>query len=264
MNTSRRIISFILALTMIFTLGATAFAGSDDSGELPYDEYVAEGYKVCDDPSDMLSYVLIDGHEAAPVRIVKATLKQDGKTTNAYLIGLVGIETQKHQVNVFANAVPSALNIENDYTIFVKQVLADNVPKGANIIFCGHSLGGMVAQQLIADPEVKDNYNIIATLTAGSPYIITRGREGALNRICDKYDCVPYLSAATLFMPVTQVKTQIAEDGGYFFDPNGAHNYSYRREAVWGRYDALGNADGDAVITFNYSSLMTFGRIPND
>lgn len=255
----KKFVSIILAVIMLSAFTCVlAFAKTDKI------EYDASGCKVCKNPADMLNFVLADGHESAPVRVVRATLKQGGKTTRVYLVGLVGVEMNWKQVNVFKNTLPSAVSKENPYTEYVKEILSENVPKGSNLVFCGHSLGGMVAQQLIADKEVKDNYNVVATLTAGSPYIIEKDREGALNRICDRFDAVPYLSAATLVMPVTQVKTQIVEDGGYFFNPSGAHNLSYRETEIWGDYDALGNLDGDATITFYYVNLMKFGRIPND
>ena len=255
----KKTVSTLLAIIMLTSVFCVfAYAKTDKI------EYDASGCKVCKDPSDMFNFVLADGHEAAPVRVVRATLKQGGKSMRIYLIGLVGVEMNHKQVNVFKNTLPSAVSKENDYTKYVKEILDENVPKGSKLVFCGHSLGGMVAQQLCADKWVKDNYNVISTLTAGSPYIIEKNREGDLVRLADKFDAVPYLSAATFVKLFTQLRDRFVEDGGYFFDPSGAHNLSYRESEIWGGYDALGNPDGDATITFYYVNLMKFGRIPND
>lgn len=245
------VILLVLITVLITTIPGFAFV----------EGYVAKGRKVCTNPADMLNFVCCEGHETAPIRIVRGTLKRNGISKKIYLVGLVGVELNIKQENNFFNTIPSAVSVDNNYTKLIKKVLKENVPKGANIVFCGHSLGGMVAQQIIADKQVKDDYNIISTLTAGSPYIIETGREGELHRICDTSDAVPYLSAATFVAPYTQFTDREVVDGGFYFKPDSAHNISYFKPEIWNEYDALGVKGGNASITFNYSTLMQFGKV---
>lgn len=256
----KRLVALLVAVMMFvsaFCLQAFAYDAS-------FIGYVAEGKKECMDPSDIFNFVLAGGHESAPIRIVPAKLNQGGEERDIYLIGLVGVETQKNQVNVFATTIPAAFNKENIYTKLIKETLKDKIPAGADIVLAGHSLGGMVAQQIAADKEVKDNYNIITTITAGSPYIMTKDREGTLVRLCDKYDAVPYLSPATLVRLDLQLGGfRIARDCGYFFNPDGAHNLSYRQTEYWNDLDALAVKDGDSQIYFDYADIILVGRVPN-
>ncbi|MCR5149884.1 MAG: hypothetical protein K6B52_01505 [Clostridiales bacterium] len=246
-------------ISILLTLLIFLFAGISAPAKTNTVEYDATGEKVCTNPADIFNFVLCDGHKAAPIRIVKASLSQNGSSNDVYLVGLVGIEMNPKQENVVRNAFPAAFSIENGYTRLIKKTLFENIPQGSDIVFAGHSLGGMCAQIVNADNEVKSAYNIVATLTAGSPYIIVKDREGILNRICDVYDIVPYLSAATFVMPSTQIKTQIRENAGFVMNPDKAHNISYRLERVWGAYDALGFKNGDAKISFDFDDLTTFG-----
>ena len=254
---SKRVTAFLLAFVMLVSaFSVQAFAKGPG-----YDDYIDEGAKVCDDPSDMLSFVLAR-HLEAPIRIVEAKLIKDGAETDIYLIGLVGVEMNGKQVNTVGNAFKSGFSKPNAYVDLLKEVIKDNIPEGSNIVFCGHSLGGMVAQQVSADNEIKENYNILCTLTAGSPFIVTDEKEGELHRICDKNDIIPYLSVALVKARNALMNERSVEDGGYFFDPDGAHNRSYRREAVWGEYDAVGVKGGSTVITFDYETLQTYGYVP--
>lgn len=254
----KRVLALILAIIML----SACFCFNASAADASFLNYEAKGVKTCTDPSGIFNYVLCDGHESAPIRIIPATLKQDGKTTRIYLIGLVGVETQKGQVNVFKNTIPSAFNETNPYTELIIKTVKEKIPAGSKIVFAGHSLGGMVAQQVIADPELTDNYDILYTITAGSPYIMVKGeREGELNRLADKYDAVPFLSPATFVSPIKQFGQRHTEDGGYFFNPDGAHNLSYRRTEIWDGYDAVGVKDGNATITFNFANIILVGRV---
>ncbi len=69
--------------------------------------------------------------------------------------------------------------------------------RGSNLVVTGHSLGGMVAQQVAADSTIKKNYNVLNTVTFGSPLINGFQREGTVKRLGDTSDPVPYLSLTT-------------------------------------------------------------------
>ncbi|MBR2731967.1 MAG: hypothetical protein IKD72_08300 [Clostridia bacterium] len=218
------------------------------------------GFQTCTDPSDMLNFVLNDADKCPPIRIVEAKLKEDGRSKWVYLLGLVGTDTVKGQVNNLDACFKSAFNKDNDYLQLVKATLFDVVPRGSTLVIAGHSLGGMVAQQLIADPEVKAAYVIRGTVTAGSPLILVKAeQEGSLHRMVDRFDIIPFLSAATLVNFRAQYNDCAREDGGWFFKPDEAHNISYRTKSEWKDYDIFGVKGGEASLTFDYADILIFG-----
>lgn len=243
----KKLISLVMALVLAFSFSASAFAKS--------------GKKTCTTVSDTIKFVIYDGKKTAPpISVTKAKLAQDGAEKTVYVIGLLGTESNKGQVNNIDNCFLAFLCLDNSYTKLVKQVIKENIKKNSSLIIVGHSLGGMVAQQVVCDKEIKENYNIIGTVTAGSPYIITFAKpEGTVNRLADLGDFIPKLSLATILLPITQFATPIYANGGYLLDPDGAHNKSYIDENVWGEYDVLGNKDGGAKLTFYSSDTVLFG-----
>ena len=86
---------------------------------------------------------------------------------------------------------------DNRYIQNVRAAILNNVPAGSNLLVTGHSLGGMVAQQVAADSQIKSNYNVLNTVTFGSPLIDGFQREGTVKRLGDTSDPVPYLSLTT-------------------------------------------------------------------
>ncbi len=207
------------------------------------------------------AFVIVSKEFTVPVRLVPAELTENGETENVWLVALLGVKPVKGQVNVTKNTFPAAFNKSNPYYDFVKALLLEKVPAGETLVFACHSLGGMVAQQLRTDPELKAAYEIRNVVTCGSPYIMVKEAEaeGVLHRMADKFDAVPFLSPATLVCLSKQLGTAHREDGGYFFDPDGAHNLSYSRAEIWGGYDALGVPGGSAALSFDPGAVQSFG-----
>ena len=243
----KRIFSALLCVLLLFLCCAGALA--------------EEAPAVFTNAAETNAFVLMGKDFTTPVRLVPATLTKNGETENVWFAALLGVKSVKGQVNVTKNTFAAAFNRTNPYYDFVKQVLLENVPAGEKLVFACHSLGGMVAQKLRTDAELKETFEILNTVTAGSPYIMVKEAEaeGELHRLADKNDAVPFLSPATLVCLHKQLGTAHREDGGYLFDPDGAHNLSYLREEIWGGYDALGVPGGDAVIRFDASAVQSFG-----
>ncbi|MCH5197690.1 MAG: hypothetical protein J1E34_02180 [Oscillospiraceae bacterium] len=221
----------------------------------------AEELEVFENAAELMSFVLVSKEFTTPVRIVPAVLSENGEETEIYLVSLMGVKSNIAQVNSSANLFAAAFNMDNPYSDFVKDVIFENIPEGSSVVFAGHSMGGMIAQHLRADADLIENYEIVHTVTSGSPLILTGSAktEGGLVRLCDKFDLIPLLSPATLFCFSKQIKTATREDGGYLFNPDGAHNLSYMRSDVWGSYDALGIKNGSASISFSSSLVSSFG-----
>lgn len=62
-------------------------------------------------------------------------------------------------------------NLDNPYIKAVVKAMKKNIPAGSDVVFYGHSLGGMIAQEAAADKTIKRMYNVTNTVTFGSPLI---------------------------------------------------------------------------------------------
>ena len=126
-----------------------------------------------------------------------------------------------------------------------------------NVFLFGASQGGMIAQQIAGDSTIKANYNILNTVTFGSPLISLGSREGTVKRLGDKNDFVPALSVQSVFIPLWSYIGLNKENGGYS-NPITAHKESYGRADVWGRYDVTGTKNGSAKLTLDLSTRQFF------
>ena len=186
-----------------------------------------------------------------PIIITEGTLKVDGKSCDIYLVTLTGLEipTLTPQTTDIITTGQAGLELSNDFERNVRRVMKAEIPKGANIVLAGHSLGGMVAQQVAADKAMQKRYNILNIVAYGSPVMFNGQIEGTLKRMGDVNDPVPYLSANTFTNWEVQNGTLQKEDSGLGIDITfAAHRNSYFSEKTWGKYDVLGFKGGDATI----------------
>lgn len=198
-----------------------------------------------------------------PVSITRATMGAGGERTDVYIVGLSGTDAARY--NDDGQSVGWITNLLigigvsgyfNDYTAGAKEAMRETIPAGATVIFAGHSLGGMVAQQLAADPWVKSTYNVDHTVTFGSPKIAVGLREGEVQRLGATGDPVPLLSVASFILP----GGLNIEDSGYI-NPLDAHVKSYLEVGTWGAYDAKGYERGGTIFTYDERDV-SFHRIP--
>lgn len=186
-----------------------------------------------------------------PIIITEGTLKNGNEQCDIYLVTLTGLEvpTLTPQTTDVVTTGQAGLELSNDFERNLRRVMKEAIPKNANVVFAGHSLGGMVAQQIAADTSVQKRYNILNIVAYGSPVMFKGQIEGTLKRMGDVNDPVPYLSAETFKDFEVQDGTLQKEDSGLGLDITfAAHRNSYFHEECWGKYDVLGFKGGNATI----------------
>ena len=183
------------------------------------------------------------------VAIYEAELYTDGAAPeDVYCVlckGLDFSEFDPTQPRSYASCVKVALSNENNaYTKALVSLLEQFVPAGSKLVLIGHSLGGMVIQQVIAQNGVKERYEILNSVAIGSPYILTKtAKEGTLRRMVDCVDPVPYMSIPLLSNPY--IGNACKEISG--LSPL-VHFRSYKDGECWKAYDCLGNKNGSAYL----------------
>ena len=248
---AKRSVSFLtkfLAIVMIVCMllgGAVAYAATTRTFTTAPEIYqlVRDGY---------------NGGEKGPISIVKGTLKSGWSSKTVYLVTLSGTELVFNQSTEAITDLLSGFNLQSPYYHNVVSVITQNSPRGSNLILAGHSLGGMIAQQVSADPSVKAGYNILNVVCFGSPLLAAGFREGTIRRLGDVSDPVPYLSGNLFVTPFRAVLGLNRENGGYGIQAITAHKESYKRADVWGKYDVTGTKYGGATLTLDLSTRVFY------
>lgn len=267
----KKIWKWVLCLAMTAAVTGSAFlpsmtakaAETEGTNTTVYDtscdmaKYIYQGYYHCDTGVNPDSNGPI---AIAPAKLVTKNAFGKEVKKDVYIVGLAGTEFIFNQPRGVITDLQVGFEQDNFYIREIRKVVTRVVPKGANVIFTGHSLGGMVAQQASGDKVLKARYNIINTISFGSPLINPVGREGQVKRLGDTADIVPYLSAQSVVRPIRQIAGLNREDGGYAKkDFAEAHMRSYLREDVWGDYDVLGVKGGNAKILIDESQIESYG-----
>lgn len=236
----------VLCFLLMFSAGASA----DGPGKT-----VSETLK-CSTLRETSDFIF-DGYPNE-IAVLPVQLTENGETRTVYLASAMGMGFSLKKANNPVAAFFTAFNVKTKYFKIIKKIIIENVPENSELILIGHSMGGMVMQQIRSDKELTAKYEIIKTVTIGSPYIMTSAKkqEGTLSRFGDSYDLVPKLSPAIFFSRKNHKNVTI-EDGGFTGDRDAAHNRSYRYADVWDAYDALGVRDGDAYFEYDTGSIVT-------
>lgn len=193
-----------------------------------------------------------------PISITKGTLKSGFSSKTVYLVTLSGTELVLNQSTGVLTDLLSGFNLNNVYYANTVNIIKANVPKNANLIIAGHSLGGMIAQQVAADSGIKSRYNVLNTVCFGSPLLAAGSREGTVRRLGDVSDPVPYLSGSLFNNTIWAIMGLNREDGGYGIRGITAHNQSYFRTDLWGRYDVTGTKYGSAKLILDLDTRVFY------
>ena len=232
-----RLIAVALIAVMLMS-GLTAFADVDN-GRIENAKDMAE-----------LVYKGYNKGAQGPISITQGKLyyKNSRNYQDVYVVALSGTEVATeaclNQSTFILTDLFAGFNLDNAYYHNVVQAICQ-LDEGSKLILAGHSLGGMVAQQVASDPTIKAKYDVLYTVTFGSPLLSVGRREGKTVRLGDWTDVVPYLSINTLATPI-QTLVGLTRAHGTYLNPISSHMKSYARCNVWKKYDALGNYKGTA------------------
>lgn len=194
-----------------------------------------------------------------PILITKGVLKTGTETQDVYLIWLSGTETVDGQDTSVAVTDKNAYaDKTTNYFKSVLRTIRKDVPQGSHLIFAGHSLGGMIGQQIAGYSFIKKKYNVRTVLAFGSPPVGSIRCEGKAVRFADSSDIVPTLSYEYGNGLVDTGDKVISKDGGYGGDKGTSHSNSYKRADLWGMFDVLGVENGDAKVTLNLSTTKYY------
>ena len=236
MKKSFRVLSSLLAVLLLLS-ALTCFAGATNNVTFT-------------NAPEVYTYVR-DGYNQGtlgPISITKGTLKNGSSSKTIWLVTLSGTEIALNQSTEVVTDLLSGFNLESAYYRNVVNTIVANVPKNANLIIAGHSLGGMIAQQVAANSTIKNRYNVLNTVCFGSPLLSAGSREGTVRRLGDVSDPVPYLSGSLFNNTLWAIMGLNRENGGYGILGIHAHNLSYARTDVWGAYDVTGTKNGNAKL----------------
>ena len=269
MKKYRRILSVVLVLVMLLGMTVSASAAEADNETLisaVQAQLNAKKTVTFTNAAELARLVQIGysyRQPNGPISITKGTLTTKSwfttTTKTVYVICLSGTDLAFNQTTGVATDLLVGFEQDNLYLRNVRNAIVNNVPKNANLVIAGHSLGGMVAQQAAADSTIKSRYNVLNTVTYGSPLISGLSREGTVRRLGDTRDVVPYLSVSTLTALVWQAAGLNRENGGYgAAQVVTAHCESYQRAAVWGAYDVTGTKNGNAKLTLDFATTKFY------
>ncbi len=189
--------------------------------------------------------------DCSPYKIRKAVLSAPGcGDMNVWVIGLRGTNGSMNRKDPLGIPVclRSGCSRENIFFSLVKDAIKKEIPAGENILYIGHSLGGMVSQQLGADEELNSIYRTLNVLTLGSPYVLFKGSKCPLHRMAEKADIIPYVCSLAAFGNHFMGNVTY-ESGGYYFNFLGAHCDSYAKSEVWRKYDCFGIENGGRCLS---------------
>ena len=199
--------------------------------------------------------------QMGPISITQGKLvNKAGRSQKVYLVTFSGTELVANQSTDVIADLLSGFNLNNPYYYNAVKVIRANIKPGSKLVLAGTSLGGMVAQQVAANPTIKKEYEVLNTVAFGSPLISQGFREGTIKRLGDWADPIPYLSINTFTAPIHSVLGLNREKSKYK-TPIQAHIYSYILDNPWGKYDVTGTLRGGAKLILDMNT-RTFYPAP--
>ena len=187
-----------------------------------------------------------------PITVTPATLNGESIT----LVTLGGTQMREGQATTMDESTLASQGLSNDYLKAVLNLFENGtIPKDKPVLVAGISLGGMVAQQLIGESLVMDNFTLKGVITFGSPLTMPYDRHGVpVVRFVDSHDIVPKLGEMNMkkkgqkeLIKSIQESERIIEKGAHK-DGVETHALSYISDPVWDKYDFMGAKAGTNTL----------------
>ena len=196
--------------------------------------------------------------QPGPISITQGKMiSRTGISQDICLVTFSGTELVLNQSTDVITDLLSGFNVNNPYYYNAVKVIRANVKPGTNLVLAGTSLGGMVAQQVAANPIIKKEYHVLNTVGFGSPLLSQGFREGTIQRLGDWADPVPYLSINTFTAPIRSLFGLNRESSRYKL-PVQAHVNSYILDDPWGKYDATGTRNGGTKLVLDLDTRVFY------
>lgn len=224
----------------------------DDLARLVYDGYTFYDSRFAG-PDDTVG----------PISIVPVTVRSSNDPAapgeRMWLVTLSGTELVEDQATGIQEAIIAGLAGDTAYQDAVVEAISSTVPNGEPIILAGHSLGGLVAQQLAQDPLFRDYYDIRNVVVFGTPAIRDMPREGVVRRLATEDDPITYLGIHLSIGAHFEDAAEECDIAQYAFGDLGeSHLCGYINRTAWSDYDALGIRNGDALVDVHYGERVFF------
>jgi len=196
--------------------------------------------QVCN--AQMLAQLLFERYDSGyPIRIVRLSNTDMPKT---WLVLLAGTEFNIMGQSNTPLAWGEGLRQSTNYRSQVAQVITNWAPPGSNIILVGHSLGGMVAQNLAADSSFTSNYKVVSVISYGSPKTTETVSGTDYVWFAAVNDLVPSINPLNLFSqpPYIWVTVNPYAGGGVIgLIPGVNAHMAYPTSTDLANYDGLGH-----------------------
>jgi len=184
---------------------------------------------------------VFNGYNGDPIQIAQVRNLPD-----TYLVMLAGTDLFKPaQATSLPEDVAAEFGVPDPYYAAIKQAIRKHIPKGAQVILAGHSLGGMEAENIVTDHWLDQHYRFTHVITFGAP---KTGASINPNVTYTAFDLAgDPVTAITLFQwPPTSVYT-LANPWEYDASTVFGH-VEYPNSPLLDEFDALGQSNGNATL----------------
>lgn len=245
-------------------------------------------YTNIQDIARLSNYGLISPEsEGKPISIGKVYIHGEGidekygeQGKETYMVALNGTGfVEGQQYGLIADLL-SGMETDSQYLQYTLKAILENVPKGSDLTIVGMSLGGMIAQQVMVQDCILENYNVEYVTIIGSPALCVNERKEQfekynqnpiINRVIDQHDLIPYasidyLTGADYFYKNTSipkdgtiVENLFVNNANYHYKTGIAHHFiGYLADEVWKDYDPLGYEGLLHTITLKHSDFTYY------